>query len=489
MIEKQNSFKPKKIIIYTRPWEVYFHLKLAKKLIQVYSSAKVEFVTYFSYAESIIREKGYKCTYMPKELKKVNVNSINNKDICNIDNKLYEQLNLNLNKILYIERFLPKNANDKEVFLKKHLIILDKLISENTLSISSMYDHFIYLLGGSIANIRGGGHFAFLSNGIPGGRVLALKTPNTIWRSEKIFDYNEDLTIESVKSSLRIPPEKRMEYMKKNEMPPLKNRILFRKKQIFYSYKDYKNNSYFSRLWTPWNKYIDKIRKNIRKFQNNKIMDIDNKNDLDNMELNKCVYIPLHMEPEASILTYSTWFRDQLKLIRVVAQSIPKDFYILVKENPKMLDKRKIKFYKKAKEHLKVKLVHPKISSVYLSEHSNCVISLTGNASLEANLLGNKGFFLGNPPFKFLVPKMKIKSFDEFQNHLFNLDKYNYNNIIKKEKWERWLKGSFKAEAVPRYIKDNSVNDVNNNNNLTLQINYEDKNVESYADYIISCLK
>ena len=69
--------------------------------------------------------------------------------------------------MLNSERFLPKSGKSKETFGRKHLVVLNKLITKDTLSVSSMYDHYVYWLAGALAIAKDGYHFAFCASGLP----------------------------------------------------------------------------------------------------------------------------------------------------------------------------------------------------------------------------------------------------------------------------------------------------------------------------------
>gem|GEM_PF-4450151 len=115
------------------------------------------------------------------------------------------------------------------------------------------------------------------------------------------------------------------------------------------------------------------------------------------------IYFPLQMEPEASILGYSPWFRSQMEAIRILCQSMPATWKILVKENPKMAGARPMGYYKKIESMPGVELVDIRVPTYPLLKHAKAVGAISGTATFEGRLLGKPTFTFGSPPFHTLL--------------------------------------------------------------------------------------
>jgi len=150
----------KQLLFLTRPWQVHFHIELAKRLREGFGGhLPVRFVTFFSWAVEKVNAAGYECIYMPEELNRVTGKEITDERFSEIDRLLYETQGANFNLMLHSERFLPKDGKEAELFGRKHLVVLDRLVTEGTLSISSMYDHFFYWLAGALGQQQEGRPF------------------------------------------------------------------------------------------------------------------------------------------------------------------------------------------------------------------------------------------------------------------------------------------------------------------------------------------
>ncbi len=467
-----TSQSVRQILFLTRPWQVLFHVELAKSLKEKLGDIPVRFVTFFSWAIERAEQAGYECIYMPEELGKVSGYEITGERFSEIDRLLYEKQGANFNLMLQSERFLPEDGLDAVLFGRKHLVVLDHLVSEGTLSISSMYDHFFYWLAGALANSRGGAHFSFVGCGLPPGRVIALKTPWETWSVP--LEGNAEALLEECRRLLHTPAEKRIEYMKPQAIPPLWTRLGSRYHELSCDKQDRKAGSYF-----PVSKIISlqtiKNRLPQRWFKHPEPKyDILTTDALKTLKASSC-YIPLHMEPEATILMYSPWLRDQIEMCRIVSQALPAGWQLLVKENPKMKGMRPIDYYRRLKAIPNIVLVSPDVDSTNLVLAARVTVTLAGTASNEAAVLGKPSIALGRPPGLKMLFAGDISSqlslvdlFEKLQQKEYTLD-LNY--------WRTWLSGSFPGHIVPVF-----------NSEGVLCTPQDKENVDAYTNYIIKAI-
>lgn len=106
----------------------------------------------------------------------------------------------------------------------------------------------------------------------------------------------------------------------------------------------------------------------------------------------KYIYFPLHYQPECTSNPQGGGVYYQQSIpIRLVAESLPNDIFIYVKENPKQLYGARIpELYDELCSIPNVKLVKPDTDTYQLIEHSIAVATLTGTAGWE-------GLFYGKP--------------------------------------------------------------------------------------------
>ena len=469
-----KKYYPSQILIYTRPWEKRLHIEIGKSLQEKFKVPLI-FITFFWETYIFIIEKGLNCIYFPKELNSVAFENILEEKLQETERKFYRTYGVAINTMLGSERFLPKKNNEIDIFLRKHFMVLNRLIKEKTLSISSMYDHFIYWLAGNLANTKGGAHFAFTVNGIPNKRVIAFKTPWKTWESPIIDDNGSHLSLPEIRKILDEPTESRIDYMKSRNIPSLSDRFTICIKEIYMNNIDLREGSYFANKYYIYNRFIKYYKKNIILNKNNNLIDVKNEGDLPS----NFIYVPLHMEPEATILMHSPWLYDQIELVRLVSLAAPIGIKILVKENPKMISVRDTNYLKKIQSIPGVLLVSANYSTIELIKKSICTISLAGTACLEAAILGKHSFVIGIPPFIIVKPSMAINSGKELFDKISKIIRERVKSKpIKKHNWESWLKSSFKGTALPIFDQEEK----------ELQIDYSATNSQAYVRYILSCI-
>lgn len=433
---------PKKIIFYTRAVQVHFHIELARRYQAEFPNAKVLFISFFSHAVEIAREAGFEAVHSPKAMQTAGERPISDARMDEIDAfciKEYE----GLNTMLQMERFLPEGREAAKDFMIRHLTVLDELIEENTLSISSMYDHFFYVVAGMLAFEKNGAHFAFVGCGVPSGRVIGLKTPRKVWKNT-LSEEDPALLLEKTKSEVELPPEERIIYMK---AAPVKTKVSFFKrirlaKQIAsYNKRDYQEGSYFIDMQRSWmhNALYWRYQRLVAP-KSALAWDIRTTSELTKVS-GPCVLLALHMEPEATILMYSPRWRDQLEICRLVAEALPVEFTLLVKEHPRMVNKRASGYYDAIKRFTNVRLVSAAVSSNDLVEKSVAVVSLAGTVTLEARLRGKLAFCFGRPPYHRIATACGEQLLDHLNSLTSNppLDLMAAND----GNWADWIQGTF----------------------------------------------
>ncbi|MDL1980920.1 MAG: hypothetical protein LWX02_05510 [Deltaproteobacteria bacterium] len=462
----------KHLLFYTRPWEVLFHLALASKLKEIFPGQPIKFITFFSEVVEKVHAAGYECVYMPRELKRVTGDELSAERFADIDRELYQCMGANFNLMLQSERFLPSDGREAALFGRRHLMVLDRLVKPSTLSISAMYDHFVYWLGGSLANLRGGSHFAFVPCGLPPGRVIALQTPWQLWQCP--YEGDPEVLMRESRKMLHTPAESRIEYMRKRPVPALWRRLRNRYHELKMYERDHKEGSYFQQQ-KVFSLQILKNRLPQRWFMHKEPQyDIPTNEELNSLKGPAC-YFPLHMEPEATILMYSPWLHDQIEACRLVSQALPVGWKLLVKENPKMRGVRSIDFYQKLRTIPNVLLVAPVVSSTELILRTKVTVTLAGTASIEAVILRKPSIALGRPPLRGMLNARdfatELRLGQLFQEIQATDSAFNH------EAWRQWLAGTFEASGVPMFQEDH-----------TLQIAADKKNVEAYVRYICSAI-
>ncbi|NDF25823.1 MAG: hypothetical protein EB149_07590 [Thaumarchaeota archaeon] len=150
------------------------------------------------------------------------------------------------------------------------------------------------------------------------------------------------------------------------------------------------------------------------------------------IEDEKFVYLPLHQEPERSLLLDAPFYTNQIETTRNIAKSIPIGYVLYVKEHPtqgKSRGWRPITEYKEIMEMPNVKMIHPSVSSTELIKKSALVISIGGTASLEAAFYEKPSIMFANLGYAILPSIFKINSFDNLSNTISQALKTKINPI------------------------------------------------------------
>lgn len=471
---------PQKIIFYTRRSEVHLHMEMARQFAKKFPGARFLFVSFFSQALKYAEAAGFETLYAPVALRATHDDLIDGKRVAEIDAFCQREF-LGLNAMLNTERFLPAGREKAKLFLYEHLTMLDQIVEERTLGISSMYDHFVYLAAAMLAFEKAGAHFAFVGCGVPAGRVIALRTPAKTWINPRSKEKEEEL-LKTAQEEVNQPSEERISYMQSNKLDKpltLRERINRAQANARYGRIDKSEGSYFPTGQKNW--VVNAFAWRYLKWRNQKHLprwDIKVEEDLSSIE-GYCVFLALHMEPEATILMYSPQWRDQIEICRLVSEALPLGVTLLVKENPKMLFKRPPGYYETLQRYSNVKLVSTSVNSAALINRSEAVVSLAGTVTVEARLKGKYAFCFGKPPFYRLATARGAKLLENLRTVLNEKNKDSKLDQDFMIGWKQWIQGTFIAS---------SGNTVYRSDLGRFCFDYSNKNAAAHVNTIIGCL-
>ncbi len=148
----------------------------------------------------------------------------------------------------------------------------------------------------------------------------------------------------------------------------------------------------------------------------NNFMNNNLQKDYDN---EKFIFLPLHQEPERSLLIAAPYYTNQIETIRNIAKSIPIDYKLYVKEHPTQgpaRGGRDSSFYKKILSIPNVRLLHPIVNSEKLIRDCSLVISVGGTASFEAVFYEKPSIIFADLGYGILPSVTKINSLDNLTN-------------------------------------------------------------------------
>lgn len=474
LIEGETTVKTiSQILIYTRPWEIRFHLELARQLGAAHPGVPIVFYTFFSLAQRQALAAGYNCVYFPRALAEVNPAAADDARLMELEQELEATGSGNLLLQFHSERFRPAETMSQRDMLRRHVAVLDAAVKPGTLGISAMYDHFVYWLGGSLANARQGAHFAFIGAAMPPGRVQALRTPWEQWLGPE--DPEADAWYDSCRATLALPPEERIAYMRPDIIPPLRRRWLKRLEEVRADLADRREGSYFGPASFTWRKSVETRWRRLFPRSDSSHYDLRTIEEVNAFPY-RSIYIPLHFEPEATILMYSPWLRNQIEMCRLISQALPADTWMLVKENPKMVGMRSRQFFRDLKAMPNIRYVHPAVNPHAMMEKCELTVTLAGTTALEAKLLGKRVAVLGRPPHAFvLAPEERLGV--EVQAEQIRRLLATPGTVLSRNAWRQLVRGTFAANCVPTWGAQR------------FEMDASAENVGKYAKYIRGCLE
>lgn len=94
-------------------------------------------------------------------------------------------------------------------------------------------------------------------------------------------------------------------------------------------------------------------------------------------------FFPLHLDPELSTMVYAPYYVDQPWLIRSIAQSLPIQCKLYVKEHPAMVGLRSPQYYRELKKIPNVRLIDHSLSGFNLVKNAKLITVISSTAGWE----------------------------------------------------------------------------------------------------------
>jgi len=124
-------------------------------------------------------------------------------------------------------------------------------------------------------------------------------------------------------------------------------------------------------------------------------------------------FVPLMMSPESTIDVWSTYFRDQVDMIKKIAISLPIDLELVIKLHFSDPDSYSRNVLQKLSDLPRVSIAHPSCSSRPFLENATVMLTTGGTASLEGALLGKPIVLLTETPYSAFPRSIYVSNFDE----------------------------------------------------------------------------
>ena len=184
-----------------------------------------------------------------------------------------------------------------------------------------------------------------------------------------------------------------------------KQRINSKRPNYFYTTSFFKSMFYW--IKKEFNAFY--VQQYCRKNQLSKISKI---------KRNKFIYYPLQVTPEAGVYDQAELY-EQLYLIQRIAKNLPIDTFLVVKPHPSNFmnaydidiqrECEDLNWFKEINKIFNVILVCHTINPLFLIKIHKAIVTVSGSACVEANLLGKPSFMFGSNEFSFLYGVYKFK--------------------------------------------------------------------------------
>ena len=125
-------------------------------------------------------------------------------------------------------------------------------------------------------------------------------------------------------------------------------------------------------------------------------------------------YMPLQLQPEASMDIQSTKYSNQIETARQIAMNLPSNMCLYIKDHPAMYGLRKKTYLLKLKSLPNVRLINFRTPTKDILKKSKILISATGSTFFEAAIIRKPSIILGSLGDIIKLPN--IEKLDEFKN-------------------------------------------------------------------------
>jgi len=184
------------------------------------------------------------------------------------------------------------------------------------------------------------------------------------------------------------------------------------------------------------------------------------------------VYIPLHMQPEATTLPMGREFhRLDLYLITIL-NYIPNDFLLIVKENPKQTFRSRNNQYIELLKKARFNVISSNTDTYSLIRNSELIITITGTVALEASLLGKKTVVFGNTPYKYLPNTFSFSEDSKLMEKFLSVPASEVNIASFKNYIDEISKTAFISRILSESKTNNESDIINTAETLSIIIDY-----------------
>jgi capsule polysaccharide modification protein KpsS len=114
------------------------------------------------------------------------------------------------------------------------------------------------------------------------------------------------------------------------------------------------------------------------------------------VEGEKYIYYPFHVPLDVQLTARCPEFFDQENLVRQIADCLPQDYKLYIKEHPAAIGGHSLSKLKRAlKSNRNIRLIHPGHNSYDIIKNASCIITVNSKVGVEAIMQGKPVVVLG----------------------------------------------------------------------------------------------
>jgi hypothetical protein len=376
--------------------EVVFFAPMAKRLMDE-EGLKVAFLTFHEAGDDILRREGIPCFSLHKLKRSMKQNGSPSARLRDIENALRVRI-----KDLVVHEKLTANRND--AFLNNKVVqyyaIIDRILRENDIGC------IVQELGGFIApqllyylsRYHQVNHIFIEPAMFPKRVVFTL---NNLYAD--IYGYNSKTSSPGLNKEVAGLVRKYME--NKTVVIPKKDKHFFQdmglkrllsldnfkrlSRKLYHKYILGRDEEYNAIMWY----IIYHVKKLCRRKALSRYYS-------DPTAGEKYVYFPFHVPLDVQLTVRCPEFLDQEAVVEQIANSVPKDYMLYIKEHPAAIGGHSPARLKKLMALENVRLLHPRNNSFDIIKNAGCVITINSKVGFEAIMQGKPVVVLGKTYYR-----------------------------------------------------------------------------------------
>ena len=116
----------------------------------------------------------------------------------------------------------------------------------------------------------------------------------------------------------------------------------------------------------------------------------------------------MHSEPEIALNVNGKQWQNQIELIRRISQNIPINSVLIIKEHPRNIGYRSLKYYSKLASIPNLRIIHSDVPTNIIIDECDAVLTVSGIVGLEALYRGKPAIVFGDVNYSCLAGQMLL---------------------------------------------------------------------------------